>query len=91
MAQASNHAIVITKPGEPDVMQWLEQPMPEVAADEVLIKVAAAGINRADILQRQGNYPPPEGAPQDIPGMEIAGEIAAVGDHVQRWKVGDQV
>jgi len=57
----------------------------------VLIKIAAAGVNRPDVYQRKGNYPPPKGAPRDIPGLEIAGTIAAAGDKVTRWQVGDQV
>jgi NADPH:quinone reductase len=85
------YAITFTTPGGPEVLQWAERPTPEPAADEVLVKIAAAGINRADVLQRQGNYPPPEGASPDIPGMEIAGEITAVGEHVKRWQKGDKV
>ena len=75
-----NHAIAITAPGDPDVLQWAERVMPEIAADEVLLKIAAAGVNHADLLQRQGKYPPPEGVPQDIPGLEAAGdpELACV-------------
>jgi NADPH2:quinone reductase len=64
--------------------------MPIPVADEVLIKVAAAGLNRADIMQRQGKYPPPPGAP-DILGMEVSGTVAAIGANVTRWKVGDRV
>jgi len=85
-----NHVIECRSPGGPEVMQWAERPMPKAGAGEVLIKVAAAGVNRADILQRQGNYPPPEGA-GDILGMEVAGEIAAVGAKANRWKVGDKI
>jgi len=84
------HAIEIRAPGGPEMLQWVECPMPQPAANEVLIKVAAAGVNRADILQRQGNYPPPEDA-GDILGMEVAGEIAAVGAAVKRWKIGDRI
>src|SRR5580704_1472992 len=73
-----------------DVLHRAERPLPKPAPDEVLIRVAAAGVNRADILQRQGNYPPPEDA-GDILGMEVAGEIAALGSGVKRWKVGDKV
>ena len=91
MPSTVNHAITITHPGDPDVLQWAERPMPEMAADEVLIKIAAAGVNRADLLQRQGKYPPPEGVPQDIPGLDASGEIIAVGEHVKRWKAGDKV
>lgn len=84
-------AIVITQPGAPDVLQIAERPVPACSADEVLVKVAAAGVNRPDVFQRKGNYPPPAGAPADIPGLEIAGTIAQVGDNVKRWKVGDKV
>ena len=84
-------AIVITHPGAPDVLQIEERPKPTFTPDEVLVKIAAAGINRPDVAQRKGNYPPPAHAPQDIPGLEIAGIIAEVGDKVTRWKVGDKV
>ena len=84
------HVIEITTPGGPDVLKWAERPMPKMAADEVLIKVAAAGVNRADLLQRQGHYPPPEDA-GDILGMEVAGEIVATGAKATRWKIGDKV
>jgi putative PIG3 family NAD(P)H quinone oxidoreductase len=81
---------VITEPGEPDVLNWEEVPDPVPAEDEVLIDVAAAGVNRADLLQRQGFYPPPPGAPP-YPGLECSGTISAVGSRVSDWKVGDQV
>ncbi|GAA4093574.1 NAD(P)H-quinone oxidoreductase [Mucilaginibacter panaciglaebae] len=84
-------AIVITQPGAPDVLQIAERPIPHYGPDEVLVKVTAAGINRPDIFQRKGNYPPPPGAPQDIPGLEIAGTIVEAGNNVKRWKVGDKV
>jgi len=84
-------AIIITQPGAPEVLQLAERPTPTFTADEILVKVAAAGINRPDVFQRKGNYPPPAGAPQDIPGLEIAGTVAEVGDNVSRWKVGDKV
>jgi NADPH2:quinone reductase len=83
--------VVITQPGGPEVLQIEERPQPAVAPTEVLIKVAAAGVNRPDVYQRKGNYPPPKGAPQDIPGLEIAGTIAAVGDKVTHWKTGDKI
>jgi len=69
-------AIEIAEPGGPDVLRVVERPVPDVRAGEVLVRVAAAGVNRPDIMQRQGKYPPPPGAP-DIPGLEIAGEIVA--------------
>jgi len=84
-------AVIITQPGPPEVLQLAERPKPEISAGEVLIKVAAAGVNRPDVAQRKGHYPPPAGAPQDIPGLEIAGVISKVGDNVTRWKAGDRV
>lgn len=84
-------AIVITQPGGPEVLQLAGRPKPLIAPDEVLIKVIAAGINRPDVFQRKGNYPPPAGAPADIPGLEIAGVVAEVGAAVTRWKTGDKV
>lgn len=83
--------VVITQPGAPEVLQLTERPQPVPLSHEVLIKVAVAGINRPDVFQRKGNYPPPPGAPQDIPGLEIAGTIEAVGDNVTQWKPGDRV
>jgi NADPH2:quinone reductase len=84
-------AITITQPGGPEVLQLTEKPEPAYTDNEVLVKVMAAGINRPDIAQRKGNYPPPAGAPKDIPGLEIAGVITAVGANVKRWKPGDKV
>jgi NADPH:quinone reductase len=84
-------AVVITHPGGPEVLKLEEKPKPNFAPNEVLVKVAAAGINRPDVFQRKGNYPPPKGAPQNIPGLEIAGTIAEIGANVTRWKVGDKV
>jgi putative PIG3 family NAD(P)H quinone oxidoreductase len=84
-------AIVITQPGGPEVLQLQERPVPEYAKNEVLVKVMAAGVNRPDVYQRKGNYPPPAWAPQDIPGLEIAGVIEAVGTNGSRWNVGDKV
>ena len=83
-------AVVITEPGGPEVLEWLEVPDPEPGPRDVLIEVAAAGRNRADLLQRQGLYPPPPGAPP-YPGMECSGRIAAVGTEVTGWKPGDEV
>jgi len=83
-------AIGIKSPGGPEVLVPEQRDVPQPAADEVLIRVAAAGVNRPDVAQRQGVYPPPPGA-SDIPGLEIAGEIAAVGSAVKRWAVGDRV
>jgi NADPH2:quinone reductase len=84
-------AIIITQPGGPEVLQIVERRRPSPSAGEVLIKVSAAGINRPDVAQRKGSYPPPPGAPQDIPGLEVAGVIEAIGREVTRWQVGDRV
>ncbi|RVU00074.1 NAD(P)H-quinone oxidoreductase [Mucilaginibacter limnophilus] len=84
-------AIIITQPGDPEVLKPEERPTPIPSPGEVLIKVSAAGLNRLDIYQRKGNYPAPQGAPQDIPGLEVAGVISATGENVERWKVGDKV
>jgi NADPH:quinone reductase len=84
-------AIVITQPGGPEVLQIAERPKQVCGADEVLVKVYAAGVNRPDVYQRKGNYPPPKGASPDIPGLEIAGVIEQAGKDVSRWKVGDKV
>jgi len=83
-------AITISEPGGPAVLVLSEVPDPEPAAGEVVIKVAAAGLNRADLMQRQGFYPPPPGAPP-YPGLECAGRIAALGAGVIGWRVGDEV
>ena len=83
-------AVEITVPGPPAVLQARERPMPAMGRGEVLIQTAAAGVNRPDLLQRQGRYPPPPGA-SDIPGLEIAGLIARVGEDVDEWRVGDAV
>ena len=83
-------AIEIREPGDPDVLVPVERPRPEPRAGEVLIEVAAAGVNRPDIFQRRGRYPPPPGA-SDIPGLEVAGPIATVGADVSEWRPGDRV
>jgi len=82
--------IAIRAPGGPDVLVPEQRSVPSAGAGEILVKVAAAGVNRPDVLQRQGLYPPPKGAP-DIPGLEIAGEVAALGPNTKRWKLGDKV
>jgi NADPH:quinone reductase len=81
-------AVEITQPGGPEVLKIGSRPVPQPKAGEVLIKVAAAGVNRPDTMQRAGNYPVPPGA-SDIPGLELAGSIVALGDGVRDWKVGD--
>ena len=83
-------AIEIREPGEPEVLVPVERPTPAPAAGEVLIKVAAAGVNRPDVMQRRGKYPPPPGA-SDIPGLEVAGTIEALGEGVHDFKRGDAV
>jgi len=83
-------AIGIKAPGGPEALVPEARAVPVPGAGEILVKVAAAGVNRPDVMQRKGLYPPPPGAP-DIPGLEIAGEVAALGPDVQRWKVGDWV
>ncbi len=83
-------AIGIKAPGGPDALVPEQRAVPTPAEAEILVKVAAAGVNRPDVMQRQGLYPPPPGAP-DIPGLEIAGEIVALGSGVKRWKIGDRV
>src|ERR1700726_3736486 len=83
-------AIVIRAPGGPDMLVPEERPVPPPGQHEVLVKVAAAGVNRPDVMQRRGLYPPPPGA-SDIPGLEIAGEVVALGAEIRRWKRGDQV
>src|SRR5215208_6613677 len=83
-------AMAISTPGGPEVLVPEERPVPQPGPGEILVKVAAAGVNRPDVMQRQGLYPPPKGAP-DIPGLEIAGEVVALGDNVTRWELGDKV
>jgi len=83
-------AIEITKPGPPDVLVVAERPKPSPAAGEVLVKVSAAGVNRPDVMQRMGQYPPPPGV-TDIPGLEIAGVVEEVGAGVREWHAGDRV
>ncbi len=86
---ATMTAIEIAEPGGPEVLRPTERPRPEPGPGEVLIEVAAAGVNRPDVLQRKGGYPPPPGA-SDIPGLEIAGTVAALGPGAQPWQVGDR-
>ncbi len=87
---ATMTAIGIKAPGGPDMLVPEQRPVPTPGDGEILVKVAAAGVNRPDVMQRQGLYPPPPGAP-DIPGLEIAGEVVALGPNVKRWKIGDRV
>jgi NADPH:quinone reductase len=83
-------AMAIRAPGGPEMLVAQERPVPALREHEVLVKVAAAGVNRPDVMQRQGLYPPPPGA-TDIPGLEIAGEVVALGPKVGRWKAGDRL
>jgi putative PIG3 family NAD(P)H quinone oxidoreductase len=83
-------AIEIASPGGPEALRAASRPMPHPGTGEVLIKVAAAGVNRPDIMQRKGQYPPPPGA-SDIPGLEVAGEIVAIGLGVHHLRIGDKV
>ena len=83
-------AVVITTPGDPQVLQVQEVENPEIGDNEVLIRVEASALNRADTLQRKGLYPSPKGS-SPYPGLECSGIIEAVGKAVVRWKVGDQV
>ena len=82
--------IGIKAPGGPEMLVPEERAVPTPGTGEILVKVAAAGVNRPDVMQRQGLYPPPPGA-SDIPGLEIAGEVVALGSNVKRWKIGDRV
>ena len=83
-------AIAISEPGGPMVLKPEKREVPQPGAGEILIRVKAAGVNRPDVAQRAGTYPPPPGA-SDLPGLEAAGEVAAVGEGVTRWRVGDMV
>jgi NADPH2:quinone reductase len=83
-------AVAIAKPGGPDVLKPERRPLPPLGEGEILIKVAAAGVNRPDLMQRAGAYPPPPGA-SDLPGLEVAGTIAALGAGATRWRIGDRV
>ena len=87
---ADGLAIEITRPGPPEVLQPTRRPVSPPGPGEVLLRVTAAGVNRPDLLQREGRYPPPPGT-TDIPGLEVAGHIVALGEGVTRWTVGDEV
>ena len=84
-------AAVISRPGGPEVLDLRTVIRPSPESNEVLIRVRASALNRADLLQRQGHYPAPPGVPADIPGMEFAGEVAQIGSNVHLWKPGDRV
>ncbi len=87
---ATMTAIGIANPGGPEVLQPQTRPLPQPGPGEILVKVAAAGVNRPDISQRLGKYPPPPGA-SDLPGLEIAGEVVALGEGATQWRLGDKV
>lgn len=84
-------AAIITRPGGPEVLEVRDVPRPVPAPDEVLVRVHASALNRADLLQRRGRYPAPPGAPADIGGLEFAGEVAGLGERARQWRVGDRV
>jgi NADPH2:quinone reductase len=92
MSRETMRAVVITSYGGPEVLEVREIPRPsEPTADRVRVHVHASALNRADVLQRMGKYPPPPGFPQDVPGMEFAGEVDQVGPEVRRWRPGQRV
>ena len=84
-------AVVIREPGGPDVLEIRDVPAPEPASGDVVVRVKAVGVNRADLLQRRGRYPPPPGYPPNIPGLEVAGEVESLGEGVHDREVGDRV
>jgi putative PIG3 family NAD(P)H quinone oxidoreductase len=84
------YAITVREPGGPEALEWTEVPDPTPGAGEVLVEVAASAVNRADLLQRQGHYPPPPGA-SDIIGLECSGTIIELGEGVEGWQVGDEI
>ncbi len=84
-------AVLFTGKGGPEVIQWADTPDPAPARGEVLVRVRAAALNRADLLQRRGLYPPPPGTREDVPGLELAGEVVKAGEGVTAWKPGDRV
>src|SRR2546422_3159848 len=84
-------AVIITRPGGPEVLQIQERPTPEPGVAQIRVRVKASALNRADILQREGNYPVPPGVPADIIGMEYVGEVDALGPSASLWKAGDRV
>ena len=83
-------AIETSGAGGPDVLRLTTRPVPQPAAGEVLVKVTAAGVNGPDMMQRKGLYPAPKGT-SDLLGLEVSGEVVAVGDQVSRWKTGDKI
>lgn len=84
-------AVCIRAPGGPEVLELVERPLRDPGAGEIRVRIRAAGVNRADVLQRLGRYPAPPGTVEDVPGLEYAGEVERVGEGVRRWKEGDRV
>ena len=84
-------AIVITRPGGPEVLQLRDVPLPKPGKREIRVRVAATAVNRADLIQREGKYPAPPGVPADIPGLEYAGVVDSLGPRVSRWRGGERV
>jgi NADPH2:quinone reductase len=84
-------AVIISKPGGPEVLSIEDRPVPQPGPGEIRVRVHASALNRADLLQRRGNYPAPPGAPADIPGLEYAGEVDGVGEGAGLWAVGNRV
>jgi putative PIG3 family NAD(P)H quinone oxidoreductase len=84
-------AVIITRPGGPEVLEIQDRPKPEPGVGQIGVRVRASALNRADLMQREGNYPVPPGVPADMPGMEYAGEVDALGASAFMWKIGDRV
>src|SRR6266567_4240843 len=84
-------AVIITRPGGAEVLEIQDRPTPEPGVGQIRVRVCASALNRADVLQRQGNYPVPPGYPADIAGMEYAGDVDAIGPGASLWKKGDRV
>ena len=84
-------AVIITRPGGAEVLEVQERPKPEPGVGQIRVRVRASALNRADLMQREGNYPVPPGVPADMPGMEYAGEVDALGASASMWKTGDRV
>src|SRR5687767_116612 len=91
MRSCCMRAVIITQPGGPEVLEIQDVPTPQPVGDQVLVRVRAAGLNRADLAQRAGMYPAPPGVPANIPGLEFAGEVEAIGPLVRQWQAGQRV
>src|SRR5689334_19405251 len=91
MSAQNMKAVWISRFGGPDVLEIRDVERPQPSSEQVLVRVCASALNRADLLQRQGKYPPPAGYPVEIPGMEFAGEVAEIGASVRLWKPGQRV